>query len=214
MAEAAPEEAKAGGLELIYFNMEARAGAIRVALHHAGIPFTDTRIPFSEWPERKATVPGGALPYLLMDGKPFAQSSAIARWAGRQTTLYPADPLAGLKVDEIMDFCDDVLAKCPHDPDPEVKKAKREEYAAGKMKSYFDVLAAKASEDEFIAGPDLTIADIMLYFMAFFMLRTGDFDHVPADYTDAWPALSALETKIKEHPIMVAYMASEYSAKK
>ena len=57
--------------------------------------------------------------------------------------MYPADDLAALAVDEIMDVCQDILTKCPQDKDEEVKKTKRQEYAAGKMKSLFELLAQR-----------------------------------------------------------------------
>eukprot|EP00959_Pyramimonas_sp_CCMP1952_P128990 2697456-Pyramimonas_sp.AAC.2 len=109
-------------------------------------------------------------------------------------------------VDEVMDVCQDILTKTPQDPDVNVKKAKREEYAAGKMKSLMDLLAQRVEESgsSFTVGADLTIADLVLYYLMK-MIRDGMFDHVPKDYMDAWPKLAALEKAVPEHPLVKAY---------
>jgi hypothetical protein len=70
--------------------------------------------------------------------------------------------LAALAVDEVMDVCQDILTKCPQDKDEEVKKAKRLEYAAGKMKSLFDLLGQRAEESSsgWLCGSDMTVAGV------------------------------------------------------
>ena len=76
--------------------------------------------------------------------------------------MYPADDLAALAVDEMMDVCQDILTKCPQEKDEEVKKAKRQEYAAGKMKSLFELVAQRAEESGsgWLCGSDMTIAGL------------------------------------------------------
>ena len=61
-----------------------------------------------------------------------------------------------------MDVCQDILTKCPQDKDEEVKKAKRLEYAAGKMKSLFDLLGQRAEESSsgWLSGSDKTVAGV------------------------------------------------------
>jgi len=128
------------------------------------------------------------------------------RFAGKLSKLYPEDPVAAMAVDEAMDVCQDILTKCPQDPDAGVKKTKREEYAAGKMKSMMDLLAQRVGESgsAFMVGGDLTIADLVVYFLVK-MIREGQFEHVPANYVDAWPQLAGLEKAVPEHPLVKAY---------
>ena len=78
---------------------------------------------------------------------------AILRYCGKLGSLYPSDPLASLKVDEIMDTCADIITKCPQEKDEATKKAKREEFADGPMKIMFEFLEfAARAEGTFLAG--------------------------------------------------------------
>jgi len=187
---------------------------VRIALHAAKVDFEDKHIDFPAYMESKATATDPAwingLPVLEIDGVSYSQSIAQLRYAGKLAKLYPEDPVAALSVDEAMDVCQDALTKCPQDADVEVKKAKREEYAAGKLKTLMAVLNKKveSSGSGFIAGSALSIADLCVYGLLS-MIRSGMFDHVPSDYVDQWPKLAALEPAVKEHPIVKAYYASK-----
>ena len=140
---------------------------------------------------------------VLPDGREYTQSLAQLRYAGRLAKLYPEDPAAGLAVDELLDIGADCLTKCPQDPDPEVKKAKRAEYAAGRMKAYFELLndrIGRTSGALFFDG-GATIADLSIYYLLE-MVRTGNFDYVDAAYTDQWPALAKFEAAMKAHDLL------------
>jgi prostaglandin-H2 D-isomerase / glutathione transferase len=50
----------------------------------------------------------GSLPVLDMNGTVIAQSNAILRYIGKQTNLYPNDPIEALKVDELLEALEDV----------------------------------------------------------------------------------------------------------
>ncbi|CAN0544128.1 unnamed protein product [Laminaria digitata] len=45
-----------------------------------------------------------------MDGTDYTQSTALLRYAGKLGGLYPEDPLASLKVDEIVMMAEDVFS--------------------------------------------------------------------------------------------------------
>ena len=81
----------------------------------------------------------------LPDGTVVTQSCAMARYAGKLSKLYPKDDIAALKCDEVMDLCQDALGKSPNDPDKDIKKQKRGEYAAGKLKSFFETLESRVA---------------------------------------------------------------------
>eukprot|EP00035_Acanthoeca_spectabilis_P036280 m.38680 g.38680 ORF g.38680 m.38680 type:complete len:197 (-) comp7871_c0_seq1:89-679(-) len=185
-------------LELSYWDIPGRAEAIRVAFRSAKIEFTDTRIKNEQWPALKQEL-GCAVPVLKIDGKILSQSCALARYAGRLSGLYPEDALAALQCDEIMDISQDILTSCPQPKDAEEKKKAREEYAAGKMKMFFEFLAKRLAENggDFLCGAKLTIADLVFSFSVLALLRMEFFDHVAANYVESFPTLHAYEGKVK-----------------
>jgi len=87
--------------KLTYFAFAGgRIGPIRIALRQAKVDFEDERLSFQEFGARKVSFPGGSLPVLSINGKLLTQSLAILRWAGRQSDLYPSDPVHAMQVDE------------------------------------------------------------------------------------------------------------------
>jgi glutathione S-transferase len=79
-------------MKLTYFPIGGRAFPIRVALHAAGVPFIDERLTGAALREAKPALnlPLGQVPALTLDdGRVFAQSTALARWAGKKSGLYP-----------------------------------------------------------------------------------------------------------------------------
>ena len=136
--------------KLTYFPLPGRAFATRVAMFKlfGKDGWVDERVDFAKFGEMKAAgaFPLGSLPVLtLPDGRMICQSAAIASWAGRQCGLLPSDPLEALLVDEAGATCMEILGKCPQDKDNDVKKAKREEYAAGWMKTAMAMLTVMTS---------------------------------------------------------------------
>eukprot|EP00965_Chrysotila_dentata_P256846 6212688-Pleurochrysis_carterae.AAC.1 len=83
---------------------------VRLALLLSGTKFEDKRITFGEWPELKKTIKSGQLPLLTIDGMEVSQSAAMLRWAGSlgDGSLYPADPMQRLKVDEMVGVQEDL----------------------------------------------------------------------------------------------------------
>eukprot|EP01052_Picozoa_sp_SAG31_P024816 SAG31_NODE_2136_length_6360_cov_5.316882_5_plen_227_part_00 len=122
--------------EFHYFDFDGGRGPIcRIALHASGLPWVDVRVKGADFGAAKAEgkyMTG--LPVLkLPSGRIITQSTAIARFAAKHgdAGLYPTDPEAALLVDELICVAEDALTKTPSDPDQEIKKTKREEYAAG-----------------------------------------------------------------------------------
>jgi len=176
-------------------------------LHAAGIKTTDKFLIYSEYQDLKAKTDDPAwtngLPVLSVGGKDFTQSLAALRYAGKKSNLYPKDDLEALAVDEVLDIVQDILTKAPQDPDETAKLAKRAEYAAtGKMHSLVSLLNKRAGQDPspWMVGTDMTVADLCVYFGLMKMIRDGDFDGVPTNYVDSWPALLAVETAVPSHP--------------
>jgi prostaglandin-H2 D-isomerase / glutathione transferase len=95
-------------LKLTYFPLKARAESIRLALAISDVPFEDVRVPFSEFPALKPTLPFKQLPIMEIDGKVHAQSRALLRYVGKLTNMYPTDPLEALKVDAVIEALADM----------------------------------------------------------------------------------------------------------
>mmetsp|Transcript_6502 Transcript_6502/g.14765 ORF Transcript_6502/g.14765 Transcript_6502/m.14765 type:complete len:276 (-) Transcript_6502:651-1478(-) len=124
-------------IRLYYFDISARAEAIRLCLYMAGIDFEDVRLQFDEWAVLKKnetelgtqqTGPMGQMPILrfTLDGKEhmFCQSRSILRYVGRLAATrkssnkkggdavptYPVhDAIASLIVDQALDSLEDTF---------------------------------------------------------------------------------------------------------
>ncbi|KAK9694012.1 Glutathione S-transferase, N-terminal domain [Popillia japonica] len=113
--------------KLIYFNARGRAEHIRFIFAYAGIEYEDERISREKWPELKKKMPFGLLPVLEIDGKPVAQSNAIARHLAKQYGLAGKTEWESLQCDVLVDALGDlkqVLWQLRTEQDP-IKKEER-----------------------------------------------------------------------------------------
>jgi len=78
---------------LSYFDFPGSRGEeCRLALHAAGVDFTDNRIKGPDWPAYKPSTPYGSMPTFEVPGKPLlAQSNAILVYIGREHGVHPGD---------------------------------------------------------------------------------------------------------------------------
>lgn len=195
-------------LRLRYFPVPGRAGAIRDALNMGGIPFVDDHITPEQFGEKRAAgeFPFGGIPVLDIEtasGKLCsAQSNAILRFAGRLTGLYPInDPLLALKVDEALDFGEDInqlLGPSFREQDMEKKLAMRKVLAEKnlpEMASYLERLLIANGNTGFVVGKSLTIADLKLYGVVSF-LTSGHLDGIPSALLDKYPAIQSWKKNI------------------
>jgi glutathione S-transferase len=129
---------------------------------------------------------------------------AIARYAAKLAKLYPEDPLEALFVDEVIDTVGDVTNGIPRNTDPETFKKQREEYAAGKLKTFFSYLAEKLESGPYVLGAQFTVADIALYGTLKY-LRKGILDHVSADYDAQWPVFQRFIDTLESNATFAPY---------
>ncbi|XP_049818818.1 glutathione S-transferase isoform X2 [Aethina tumida] len=114
--------------KLMYFNARGRAEHIRFIFAYAGIDYDDERIPRERWPEVKKRTPFGMLPVLEIDGKPMAQSNAVARYLAKQYGLAGKDEWESLQCDVLVDTLGDlkqVLAQYRMEQDVIKKEEKK-----------------------------------------------------------------------------------------
>ena len=205
----------------LYFNASGRAIPARIALFAAfgkdgwkeeTLDFDQFKVEKQKMAEKSpdARLVSGALPQLTtQSGKTFCQTISIARWACNWAiqnnvdikNLYPTqDTDAFLAMDESCGFAMEILDKCPHDPDADAKKKKREEYAAetGFMGKAMAILEKRMSEylGDFLLGVDPCLADFTIYGLCN-MIAIGFFDYVPATYLDKFPSLAKHMAAVK-----------------
>eukprot|EP00961_Rhodomonas_salina_P287662 3886717-Rhodomonas_salina.4 len=78
-------------IKVTYFDIEAVAEKLRLALCMTNTPFEDERVTFPDWQKMKPTVKYNQLPVLEVDGEKMYQSSAQLRFLGKlgDGSLYP-----------------------------------------------------------------------------------------------------------------------------
>ncbi len=199
--------------KLIYFDFAADRGDIaRLAFTLGGVPFEDARIARSDWPALKPHTPFGVLPVLEVDGQQVCQSNTVARFVGKLAGLYPADPWQAALCDEVLDVIEDMSIRVGgtvHLADDEKKKA-REAMVDGPLKHLLECLQTRleAAGGEFFAGSSLSVADLRAFLFTRF-LRSGRFDHIPADLPDrVAPRLVEHHHRIEALPRVASYYAA------
>jgi len=181
-------------------------------MHAAGLEFDDVRWSFPEFGEKRQVAPFHAVPFIEMNGEMVTQSNAISRYVGRMCDLYPDDPLQALYCDEVLDALEDLnhyIVQTFGLEGDELKQA-REALMEGRLTVYLkglDGLLARGG-GKYFANQRLTIADLKMATMLKTM-RSGNLDHVPADFADKLtPALAAHQDRVENDPIVQAYNAS------
>uniref|UniRef100_A0A914VP22 glutathione transferase n=1 Tax=Plectus sambesii TaxID=2011161 RepID=A0A914VP22_9BILA len=96
--------------KLFYFPLRGRAESIRLLFAHAGVQFTDERIPRDQWPAMKEQMPLKQVPVLEVDGKVrIAQSTAILRYLAHQFGMAGKSPLDEARVDMLGEAIQDAV---------------------------------------------------------------------------------------------------------
>ena len=181
-------------LEVVYFNMPGRAQPIRDALKLGKIQYEDKFVSFEEFKEKKDEYTFGALPVLLVDGEPLAESNAQLLYVGRLGGLVPTSALAEAKALALLGFGEDLiytLSATMFKPPEETKKLRTALIAKDgrltKQLGYLErYLEKKAGESGYYVDDRLTVADLKLAALVG-MLTSGHLDHIPTDLINAYP---------------------------
>jgi glutathione S-transferase len=185
---------------LHYFNLRARGELIRWLFEYSGTPFEDHRIAFEEWPAIKPNTPYGNLPYLEVDGKPLAQSLAIARLLARRFKLAGANDWEQALIDEIVEYVRDAAAGYTSwisafmAKNEELAKSIKEEYTSKGVIPFLQGLEKKLNANNggkgYFVGSGPTLADFSV---------TVFFDEVrrlAPNILDSYPALKAHSDRV------------------
>jgi len=95
---------------LIYFEIEARAGAIRNICAIGKVPYENQTISFQDWGKLKSTFEYGQLPVIRVGKMEINQSLDILRYVSKLAGLYPDDPFNALQVDSLISNIDEVYS--------------------------------------------------------------------------------------------------------
>ena len=201
----------APSIKLTYFDIEAAAEPVRLALVLSGTEFEDERINFANWPTLKASTPYGQVPLMSIDGAPVrTQSEAMLRWVGStlSTNLYPADKL--FDIEEALGVVGDMsksFEPCLYvsmrperfghaegfsktEEGQKVVKALRQKWIDEELAKYLTFLTDMIDKNGgvFLACTEPTIADCKaIPFLR--SLTRGHLDHIPVDCLEVNPKI-------------------------
>ncbi|MCB9738591.1 MAG: glutathione S-transferase family protein [Deltaproteobacteria bacterium] len=194
--------------ELTYFDYDGSRGLeCRLALTVAGVPFVDRRLSREQWAAFKPNTPFGGMPLLAEQGRTLAHSNAILRLIGRQNGLHPADAWTAAEHDALMDSVEDLRNKIPGSSvAPEARQAAREAFAAGWLSQWARTVEARIA-GPFVEGEKLHVVDLKLFVIvrAFY---AATYDHIAADFFDAYPKIAGLHAAVAAAPAVRAYLGA------
>ncbi|MCO4746130.1 MAG: glutathione S-transferase family protein [Proteobacteria bacterium] len=194
---------------LSYFDFPGGRGEdCRIALHLAGVPFTDDRIKGPEWPERKPTTPFGSLPTLELEGRGvIGQSNAILAYIGRSHGLLPSDLWESARHEAMLGSVEDLraLVNATFGMAEEAKQAARTKLAGGKIPEWASRIEPQIT-GPFIGGDAISVADLKL-FVVMNWFTAGVLDHIPADVFAPFERLSAHHAAVAAHPGVQSWYA-------
>ena len=160
-------------LDLIYFDVRARAECARMTLAYGGIPynFTDTQGYFGcDFMTTKTSgkLPWGQLPLLAVDGKLISQSGSINRYVASLVTkpdFIPKDPVKAALVDALHETAQDLFRIMPIvNLWTEAKwSEEKEEYFTKTLPSKLPALVKMLGSQKYFCGDAPTYADFALF---------------------------------------------------
>ena len=203
-------------LTLYYFDIQGPAEPARLALTIGGIEFTDKRVSFDEMKamrERGELKGGGQVPQLhIGDKEVLSQSNAIATYCSKLAGLYPSDPLAAARVDEIIQFItEDVRSRCIYPTmrvdDADEKAKMRKTLAEEQLPEKFKLLEAMM-DSTYCCGDSLTLADFYVYGLLNW-IGMNTLDGVPHTIILEYKKLTKLVVTLNNHPKIKAWNAEK-----
>ncbi|XP_076239033.1 glutathione S-transferase-like [Calliopsis andreniformis] len=192
--------------KLIYFNARGRAEHIRYIFAYAGIDYVDERIPKERWPELKKSMPYGMLPVLEIDGKPIAQSNAVARYLARKHNLTGRDEWEAMLCDVLVDTLGDLkqfISQYRTEEDLYKKEEKKAKLLKETIPFYLNKFEQTVGENGgYTVGSTTTWADFV------FAVALENFENIfGVTALENYPGLRALKKRVHEIPVIVNWLA-------
>ncbi|CAJ0933198.1 unnamed protein product, partial [Mesorhabditis belari] len=196
--------------KLHYFDIYGRAEPIRILFYLGGVEYEDRRWSFAEWPEikKEPIFTFGQAPLLEVDGKPLAQTIAIARFVANQVGYASKDEFEAARQDSIVDFISDYQEKLvpwyriklgflPGDEQAELEKLKPAQVDFFTKLS--DILEKEGTG--YLVGSSLSWVDIILYHHNYL------FNLVIPGYFDDYKVVADFNKRIENLPKIQEYLA-------
>ncbi|XP_026284284.1 galactose mutarotase-like [Frankliniella occidentalis] len=191
--------------KLHYFDVTALGEPIRFLLAYGNLDWEDIRYDDAKWAEAKTKMPFGQMPILDVDGKIYAQSTAISRCLAKQVGLSGKDDLENLQIDMAVDLFHDFRQKVGgwfNDPIPESKGAKLIQLK-DELPFYLSRFEQIVKENNgFLVNGKMTWADV--YFVA--PLKYYKYI-MQKDFLEGYPLLQDLVKKVESTPAIASYIA-------
>lgn len=193
--------------KLIYFNFQGRAEIIRWIFAYSGIPFTDERIEWEDWPEKKADMPGGKLPILMIDTMPLMESLAIARYVAKEAGLVPENNIEAAYCDAAVDTFNNMMSKLwelmeSTDDEEERQKLFEEEFLPNTFLPLIKRINGRIGTREWFIGDELTWADLAVVCCLSYLVEKHP------DLLADFPAIAAHVEKVCELPAIKEWIAN------
>ncbi|KAI9565907.1 hypothetical protein GHT06_009705 [Daphnia sinensis] len=192
--------------KLIYFNLRGRAELARLILQHQEIAFEDFRFEREDWPKYKAGTPFGQVPVLEVDGKPLAQSNAIARYLARQHGLAGQNDWEQSQADMYVDCIYDLIGGTRpiiHETDKDKQKEMFQKFLQDVVNPHLQKVEQQLINNGsgFLVGKSITWADLAYYsFFSPMMERLGE------AILDSTPHLKKLVAHVGSIPQIKKYV--------
>mmetsp|Transcript_2271 Transcript_2271/g.7289 ORF Transcript_2271/g.7289 Transcript_2271/m.7289 type:complete len:236 (-) Transcript_2271:50-757(-) len=201
------------GAELLYFPVTALGEPLRLTMAIGSMDFKDTTPANDEdFAKKKAELsPYGALPVLVLEGKPMPQARAILRYLGKVLQyegkpLYPADALEAYHCDELIELVEDVRAPLAGTfaikDQAEKEKARGALFAEdGKMTQWLAKLDKRLES----FGPSVHIGDIYAFCIVNMLRQPTFIDGIPKDSLDKYSNLTKHHEFVAKLPPVLGY---------
>ncbi len=198
--------------KLTYFDGPVSRGEeCRLALHLAGVDFTDVRIGGPDWLALKPQSPFGGLPFYEEEGHPpLGQSNAILTLIGRRHGLHPKDDFEAARHEAVMQHVEDLRAQLG--PTTRIADvAEKQRVREGLAKTYLPAWGAFAEKQiaaagPFFAGASPHVVDLKLH-MVVRWIRSGVLDHLPATIFADLPKLNRVHDAVGDHARVKSWYA-------
>ncbi|XP_053980683.1 glutathione S-transferase-like [Hylaeus volcanicus] len=191
--------------KLIYFDARGPAEQIRYIFAYTGVDYVDKRIPKENWPELKKSMPYGMLPVLEIDGKPIAQSNAVARYLARKHNLTGRDEWEAMMCDVLVDTLGD-LKQIIYQYRTEKDQFKKEEKKAKLLKEtipfYLNKFEQTIGENGgYAVGSTTTWTDFV------FAVALENFENIFGSAAlENYPGLRALKRRVHGIPAIAEWL--------
>lgn len=172
-----------------------------------GVPFEDKRVGYDEL-YGSGMLTFGTFPALEVNGKPIAQTHAMAAFCGKLTGYYPEDIWQQAKVDEVFAGLTDVTDLITgtmgiRDPQQKIQARRQmiqKDGRATMLLSGVESILVQNGRNGLVAGEKITVADLALW-RAVNWISCGTLDGIPTDYiARSFPTLWKCHTQIDALP--------------